>query len=382
MMPTEIPSAQDLVAGARKSLEEKAFMRKKEYLTGLNSSINSVVNSFKGAVDATNAVFCKKGVKPDVIEPNFGNPLPVLFGGYGVTINGKELGVERLAFITELSITQDMEASSTCSFKATDPNFYFIEDSIYVRETPIQVSITLAGVLDKKVFFDGYIAAIDIDFPSGGAPVLSVTCIDKTHEMTRVKYKRSWENVNSAQVVQQIAQEHGYKCYIQPDGVFPIQATIIQDDKTDIEFLEDLAKKETTDLYVCFLNTTEKEGTILYYVKKGVLDEENYTSLGYRTSNVKSFMQPLPADSVNFDVVSFKPSINIETREEKTNSSGINADTKGVESSDYTPSEPTAEPSSSSSNEPTAEPSEESSYPASFSSNGNNDEERDDISYL
>ena len=67
-MPTEIPSAQDLVADARKSLEEKAFMRKKEYLTGLNSSINSVVNSFKGAVDATNAVFCKKGVKPDVIE--------------------------------------------------------------------------------------------------------------------------------------------------------------------------------------------------------------------------------------------------------------------------------------------------------------------------
>ena len=370
-MPIEIPSAQDLVADARKSLEEKAFMRKKEYLTGLNSSINSVVDSFKGAVDATNAVFCKKGVKPDVIEPKFGNPLPVLFGGYGVTINGKELGVERLAFITELSITQDMEASSTCSFKVTDPNFYFIEDSIYVRETPIQVSITLAGVLDKKVFFDGYIAAIDIDFPSDGAPVLSVTCIDKTHEMTRVKYKRSWENVNSAQVVQQIAQEHGFKCYIQHDGEFPIQATIIQDDKTDIEFLEELAGNETTDLYVCFLNTTEKEGTILYYVKKGVLDEENYTSLGYRTSNVKSFMQPLPADSVNFDVISFKPSINIETREEKTNSSGINADTKDVESFDYTPFEPVVESSGESSEEP--------SYSAPSSSN--DDEERDYISY-
>lgn len=375
-MPPKIPSAKDLVADAKKSLEEKAFMRKKEYLTGLNSSINSVVDSFKGAVDATNAVFCKKGVKPDVIEPNFGNPSPVLFGGYGITINGKELGIERLAFITELSITQDMEASSTCTFKVTDPNFYFIEDSIYVRETPIQLSITLAGVLDKKVFFDGYIAAIDIDFPSDGAPTLSVTCIDKTHEMTRVKYKRSWENVNSAQVVQQIAQEHGYKCYIQPDGEFPIQATIIQDDKTDIEFLEELAGNETTDLYVCFLNTTEKEGTILYYVKKGILDEENYTSLGYRVSNVKSFMQPLPADSVNFDVVSFKPSINIETREEKTNSSGINADTKDVESFDYTPSEPAVESSGGS-----GEESGESSYSASSSSNSGNDEERDDISY-
>ena len=106
-------------------------------------------------------------------------------------------------------------------------------------------------------------------------------------------------------------------------------------------------------------------------MKKGVLDKDNYTSLGYRTSNVKSFSQPLPSDSVNFDVVSFKPSINIETREEKTNSSGINADTKGVESSDYTPSEPTEEPS--------GESSSSSSY--SSGSDGGEEEERDTISY-
>ena len=59
-MPTKIPSAKDLVADAKKSLEEKAFMRKKEYLTGLNSSINSVVDYCKGAVDATHEVLCNK----------------------------------------------------------------------------------------------------------------------------------------------------------------------------------------------------------------------------------------------------------------------------------------------------------------------------------
>ena len=70
-------------------------------------------------------------------------------------------------------------------------------------------------------------------------------------------------------------------------------------------------------------------------------------------------------------MVSFKPSINIETREEKTNSSGINADTKGVESSDYTPPEPTAE-SSGESNE---------SSPSPSNNGGDSNEERDPIHY-
>jgi len=336
---------------AKSALQKGAYKTSKEFLTNINEGINSAVSQMTDPLKNIGAVYQNSRKKKDEVKepPRFGNEHPVLFGGYGVNINNVRLGVERLAFITELSITQNEGTSSTCTMKISDPNFYFIEDSIFIRETPIQASITLLGDFTKMVFFDGYIATVDIEFPSDGCPKLTINCIDKSHEMTRVKYKRSWENVTSSQVVQQIAQEHGFACYVEEDYPFPIQATIVQDDKTDIEFLEDLASKEL-DLFECHLVTNTDGKTILYYVIKGKIDQDNYTSLAYRFSNiVETGPQQEPSKQVCYDIISFKPNINIETRQEEVRSDGINADTKEVESAEVSVSEPSEEGNSSSS---------------------------------
>ena len=336
---------------AKSALQKEAYKTSKEFLTNINEGINSAVSQMTDPLKNIGAVYQNSRKKKDEVKepPRFGNEYPVLFGGYGVNINNVKLGVERLAFITELSITQNEGTSSTCTMKISDPNFYFIEDSLFIRETPIQASITLLGDFTKMVFFDGYIATVDIEFPSDGCPKLTINCIDKSHEMTRVKYKRSWENVTSSQVVQQIAQEHGFACYVEEGYPFPLQATIVQDDKTDIEFLEDLASKEL-DLFECHLVTNTDGKTILYYVIKGKIDQDNYTSLTYRFGNiVETGPQQEPSKRVCYDIVSFKPNINIETRQEEVRSDGINADTKEVESAEVSVSEPSEEGNSSSS---------------------------------
>ena len=309
---------------AKVKLQENAFTTTTDFLTGINASINGAISSLDPSTNV-GAVYQSSilGAEANMVlqKGNFQNEDPVIYAGFGITINGKELGVDKLAFITDLTINQNEGTSSTCEFKVSDPNFYFIEDSLYIRDTPIQASITLLGDLSRKMYFDGYIAAIDIDFPSNGCPTLSVCCIDKTHEMTRVRYKRSWENVTSAQVVQQIAQEHGFSCFVEAEYPFPLQATIIQDDKTNIEFLEELASKEL-EMFECHLVTSNDGKTTLYYIIKGKIDKDSYTSLSYREATSEG----------GFEVVSFRPNINIETRQEETKSDGINHDTKNVES--------------------------------------------------
>ena len=326
------------VDNAKKALEEKAFQTKKEFLQNINNTINQTVGQLNDLAKNIGAIFHtpppKKG-EEEVPTFRWGNEYPVIAGGFGITINGRELGVDRLAFVTDMEINQEV-GTDTCSFTVVDPNMYFIEDDIYKRDTQIQTSITLLGVPTSnnftKVYFDGYISNIDIDFTNTGAPTLTISCVDKaTHEMGRKRWRRSWENVTSSQVVQIIAQEMGFQVYVEPEYPFPVQASIIQDDKTNIEFIEELAGKEL-ELFVANFITNDDGKTILYYVIKGHINEENYQTLGYSVSNSteKDIKQQ---DVTQYDVISFRPQINIEQRQEEVSGGGINSDDKSVEQS-------------------------------------------------
>lgn len=333
----------DVVTEGIKLLAEKEkLLTDPSYLKGLNSSINESVASLCDLGKNLGAIFHKPygasllPVKPAPKNYTFENDYPVIYGGYGVTINGKELGAERLAFITNLTINQNI-GTDTCDFTVSDPNFYFIEDNIYKRDSPIQTSITLLGTSEinnfTKIAFNGFISIVDINFPNDGAPTLQISCVDKaTHLMTRKKWRRSWENVTSAQVVEIIAKEMGFKCYVEPDYPFPVQASIVQDNKTNMEFLEELAGKEL-DLFVVNPITNADGSTIIYYIIKGHLNDQFYYSLGYKTSSGKD-ENVSDMDKVQYDIISFTPRINIETRQEEEKQEAIDKDSKNIDSYD------------------------------------------------
>lgn len=333
----------DIVTNGIESLTKKEeLLTNPNYLLGLNTQINQSVESLNDLGKNLGAIFHKPygasllPVKPTPKSYTFQNDYPVIYGGYGVTIDGKELGAERLAFITNLSINQNI-GTDTCDFTVSDPNFYFIEDNIYKRNTPIQTSITLLGTSEvnnyTKIAFNGFISVIDINFPNDGAPTLQISCVDKaTHLMNRKKWRRSWENVTSAQVVEIIAKEMGFKCYVEPDYPFPVQASITQDKKTNMEFLEELAGKEL-DLFVVNPIVNTDGSIIIYYIIKGHINKDFYYSLGYRTSSGKD-ENVSDMDKVQYDIISFTPRINIETRREEEKQEKINTDSKDIESFD------------------------------------------------
>lgn len=314
------------------------LVTKPEYLLGINSQINQSVESLTDLGKNIGAIFQKpfgaslSNVRPSPKSYVFENDYPVISAGYGLTINGQELGAERLCFITNMEIKHNV-GTDVLDFSVSDPNFYFIEDNIYKRNSPIQASITLLGAPETnnftKIYFDGFISVVDIDFPNDGAPTLQISCIDKaTHLMTRKKWRRSWEDVTSSQVVSEIAKEMGFRCYVEADYPFPLQASIIQDNKTNMEFLEELAGKEL-ELFVINPVVNSDGSVILYYIIKGHLNEEYYYSLGYKTSSGKDERDEMKW--YNYDIIRFTPRINVETRQEEEKEEGINSDSKDDE---------------------------------------------------
>ena len=228
-----------------------------------------------------------------------------------ISINGKGLDSDRVKCVEDIAISEQSAGSDTCTLKICDPNFLFIEDNIFVEEATISIEIGWLGET-HNVKFDGYISAIDIDFPESGYPTLSVYCLDGTHVMNRKKKKRSWDKVTRAEVVQKIAKEYGFKCVIEKGYTFTKEDTISQSDVTDIEFCESLAGEER-EPFICKLI-----GDTIYYVKLGVV-KEPISTLYYK--------------KYPYDVISFSPRISKETILEEVESSNIDTSNKKVDTS-------------------------------------------------
>lgn len=228
---------------------------------------------------------------------------------WNVFINGKELDKARKECIDSIDIVEQCDGSDTCTLVVNDPDFYFIEDNIFIEEATVKVEMGWHGDT-HRVTFAGYISAIDISFPDSGFPVLSIFCLDESHVMNRKKKKRSWDNVTRADVVKKIAQEYGFKCVIESGYTFKTEDTISQSNNTDIEFCESLASEER-EPFMCKL-----VGDTLYYVKKGILKEPTSTL----------YYKKFP-----YDVVSFSPKINKETKQEEASSADINTNNKSVD---------------------------------------------------
>ena len=225
-------------------------------------------------------------------------------------INNVEITGRARSCINSIEFDDLCDGSDTCTLSITDPDFIFIEDNIFIEEAKVLARFGFNEDIDRKEF-SGYISAIDISFPEEGSPTLTITCLDNSHLMNREKKNRSWDNVTRADIVKKIATEYGYYPDIEPNYTFAVQDTISQSNQTDIEFLESLATQER-EPFMC-----KVKGTHIVYKKKGLL-QTPITDIGYKT--------------YPFDVISFTPQINKETRQEEVTSANVGTDTKAYES--------------------------------------------------
>lgn len=225
-------------------------------------------------------------------------------------VNNVEIVGRAKACINSIEFDELCDGSDTCTLSITDPDFIFIEDNIYIDEAKVVVRFGFNEDIDRHNF-TGYISAIDISFPQEGSPTLTITCLDNSHLMNRKKKDRSWDNVTRAEVVKKVAMEYGFSTDIESGYTFATIDTISQSNQTDIEFLENLATEER-EPFMCKL-----VGNRIIYKKKGLLQSPT-TTIGYKT--------------YPFDVISFTPQINKETKQEEVTKSNISTDTKAYES--------------------------------------------------
>lgn len=235
---------------------------------------------------------------------------------YDVWINDSILDGQRKQCITSIVLKKVDCGASTCTITISDPEFIFVNDSIFLEENKVTVNIGIDTTTERDTFW-GFISAIDISFASDGIPILTITCMDDLHKMNREKKNNTWKGggITSVWVISRIAALYGYQLVVEPNYGFTAKETISQSNQTDIEFLMKLAGDEVHPFSVR-LGVVNNQYAIIYK-KSGVINKSSkYT--GYY-------------GSYPYTLISFSPKINKETKQVAISKGSIDTGNKTMQ---------------------------------------------------
>ena len=96
--------------------------------------------------------------------------------------------------------------------------------------------------------FDGVITGLEARFPQGSPPELVVLAEDRLQELRMTRRTRSFEDVTVADVVQQVASDHGLSPQVDLDG--PTWPVLAQVNQSDLAFLRERVREVDGELWV------------------------------------------------------------------------------------------------------------------------------------
>ena len=234
--------------------------------------------------------------------------LKVITPIYSLKVGGKSFKNQvEGAVISDMRFSTPIDGSKSLEVNIQDPYFEVIGSDIYVKDTPISATLS-ASDSSINEHFEGYISAIDVNFPNDGIPTINIMGIDCSHLLNAKRKSRTWSNVTRVSVMEQIAKEHGiaFECGDEVDKTTIIES-IVQDDVTDLELLEELKQDEGDNYILSFADGKMVFDKINFKAKNcGVLE--------YKTGKC--------------NLMSFSPQVNKETKETEVEDKDISTETK------------------------------------------------------
>lgn len=238
------------------------------------------------------------------MSDSLNNMVKSMYYDYEIHVGGKKLDEYRKSKIQEITFEDTAKGSDMLTLTVADPDFLFIDDDIFVEDTPVKF---LGGWLGDTLTFEGYISIIDVDFPSEGFPIITVHCMDNSHIMNRKPKKRTWKNLKDSDIISSIFKEYGLIAIVDDTG--KVNKTVSQSNVTDIQFIVGKVDDQLTD-FVCYV-----EGNTGYFVKKKILDSPQDT-LAYRKGDGR--------------LLSFRARVDKESKQVEIDQSNIDLDKQEV----------------------------------------------------
>lgn len=126
-----------------------------------------------------------------------------------------------------------------------DTSFLYFDRRVLDFGKPFKVKL---GADAASTIFDGRIMALEAEFPNGRAPALRVLAEDRCQDLRMTRRTRSFAEVTDADVMRQIASEHGMTPKVDVTG--PSHRVLVQVNQSNLAFLRERARAIEAELWV------------------------------------------------------------------------------------------------------------------------------------
>ncbi|HEX8073050.1 MAG TPA: contractile injection system protein, VgrG/Pvc8 family [Pyrinomonadaceae bacterium] len=171
-------------------------------------------------------------------------------------------GVDITPWVSSVSVVEDDRQADNVSLAVPDPRMIYA-DAMF-EGSYVEVDIGYNDVGQHALVLRAMITKVEMSYPQDGLPSMTLKGEDKSILMGLVEKKKVWRDRTITDIVHEIGTQNGFakvEARLNPDP--PAKRPINQDGKTDLAFLQDLAKEHHAK---CFVELDEAGEEVLYFI--------------------------------------------------------------------------------------------------------------------
>ena len=180
----------------------------------------------------------------------------------------KIAGQDVTRWVSAVSVTEHDREADSASVTIPDPRMIYAD--AFFEGSDMQIDLGYAESGQHALMLKAMVTKVDVSYPQDGVPSIKLKASDRSIEMGLQERRKSWRNTTVTGIVRTIGKKYFPKVEASLDKDRKLDRRAEQQDgKTDLAFLQALAKKYHAK---CFVELDDHDNEVLYFIpERGVV---------------------------------------------------------------------------------------------------------------
>jgi len=165
-----------------------------------------------------------------------------------IKISGSAASEKLMYDIDEVVVDTSLHLPNMFTIRLNDSSLEWMDSKTFDLGKEVEISAKAIDSSQKEKLMEGEVTAIEPEFIQNQGAILVIRGYGKSHRLHRGKKARVFTQMSDSAIVQKIAGENGLSANV--ESTSPTHEQVFQDYQTDMEFIQDRARRNGYFAYV------------------------------------------------------------------------------------------------------------------------------------